>query len=160
VGSADAAVALLATLSSPRGVAVSASSGAVFFSDSGNSRIRAVTPSGGVETLAGTGGGAFANGFGAGAALFNPGGLRLSGSGSLLVADTANHALRALAPPLGGSSVFTVTLAGRGGVAGAANGIGALATFSSPAAVVQAPDTLAPVTWLAAEAAATVGGTP
>jgi sugar lactone lactonase YvrE len=77
----------LALFNAPRGVAVDGS-GNVYVSDSGNSTVRKVSPSGVVTTLAGTPG-SYANADGTGAAaLFDvPVGIAVDASGNLYVAE-------------------------------------------------------------------------
>ena len=106
----------------------------------GASRLRAINAStGAVAVLAGSYVAGFANGLGGsgGPATFNsPVATAVNPrSGVVYVADVANSAVRAVAP--GGSAV--TTLAGSG-VSGGANGIGAGATFQSPAGLAVSPD--------------------
>jgi uncharacterized protein (TIGR03437 family) len=93
----DEGVATAAQLSAPRGVAVD-DNGDVFISDTGNHRIRQITPDGAIHTIAGQSGAGFAGdgGLAASAQLNAPGGLVLDGSGALYVADTNNDRVRRL----------------------------------------------------------------
>jgi uncharacterized protein (TIGR03437 family) len=97
--SGDESSATAARLDSPRGVAVD-DAGDIFIADTGNHRIRQVTPDGVIHSIAGTG----ASGFGgddgaAGVALLNgPQGLFLDGAGDLYFADTGNNRIRRLVP--------------------------------------------------------------
>ncbi len=95
----DEAPATAARLSSPRGVVVD-DSGDIFIGDTGNHRIRQVTPDGVIHTIAGTGTPAFAGDGGpaAAASLNNPQGLFLDGAGDLYFADTGNNRIRRLVP--------------------------------------------------------------
>ena len=95
----DFGFALGTRIDSPAGIAVDAA-GNVFFSDTGNHRIRKITPDGQISTVAGSGAkGFFGDG---GAALFasfdTPTGLWLDPAGNLLIADTANSRIRLLSP--------------------------------------------------------------
>jgi uncharacterized protein (TIGR03437 family) len=83
----------------PRGVAVN-DSGDVYVADTGNHRIRQVTPDGVIHTIAGQGAAGFLGDGGPAAAalLDSPGGLFLDGSGALYIADTGNDRVRRLAP--------------------------------------------------------------
>ena len=100
--------------------------GALYVSDSGNHRIRAISPSGEVTTFSGLGDPGFTDGVG-GASRFNvPKGLAIDDDGNLFVADSANHRIRKVAPDASVS-----TLAGNG-TAGSGNGAGATAQFTSP----------------------------
>lgn len=82
----------------PAGLAVGAD-GTVFVADAGNHVVKAISPSGAVRTVAGHAGAAGrADGKGIVAGFDRPAGLALEASGSLLVADPGNHALRRIAP--------------------------------------------------------------
>jgi sugar lactone lactonase YvrE len=116
---------------SPRGMAVDAA-GTVYVCDTGNNRIRKITPSGAVSTLAGSlldlpGS---ADGTGAAARFFAPTTLVADAGGNLFVADTGNHTIRKITP----AGVVT-TLAGSAGLSGSADGTGAAALFRSPAGI-------------------------
>jgi uncharacterized protein (TIGR03437 family) len=113
--SGDGGAAAAAELSYPCAVAVDANRN-LFIADSGNNRIRLVTPDGKIATIAGTGEAAYNGEQGAALeiALYNPCGLALDDQGNLLVADTGNDRVRRLAatgtvlPP---APVIEVTLA-------------------------------------------------
>jgi DNA-binding beta-propeller fold protein YncE len=123
----------------PNAMAVSPE-GMVYISDSLNNLVRVMTPDRRVYTLAGQNpaldledswsdeGG---DGQGYGATFEYPAGLALVAAGNLVVADCWNHTLR-LVTPLG----RVVTLAGRKGQYGHADGIGEEARFSSPFGLV------------------------
>jgi outer membrane protein assembly factor BamB len=70
--------------------------GNLFIADNGNHAIRRISPSGWVETVAGTGLAGFADGNGPGAQFTNPSGIGLDGEGNLYVADGGNHRVRML----------------------------------------------------------------
>ncbi len=95
----DEGPAANARLQSPRGVAVD-DSGNLYLADTGNHRLRQVTPDGVIHTVAGQGTAGFlGDGGPAAAALLNsPGGLFLDGSGALYFADTGNDRVRRLEP--------------------------------------------------------------
>ncbi|MEB3330764.1 MAG: hypothetical protein VKQ33_16180 [Candidatus Sericytochromatia bacterium] len=93
----------------PQGLAC-APEGTVFVADTGNHRIRAVTPAGSVSTLAG-GAEGLLDGFADGARFRAPSWLALDPAGQLYVADTGNHCLRRVAPT---GYVFTLIGAGAG----------------------------------------------
>ena len=97
--SGDEGAATAARLDSPRGVAVD-DLGDIFIADTGNHRIRLVTPDGIIHSIAGTGAAGFAGDGGpAAAALLNgPQGLFLDGAGDLYFADTGNNRIRRLVP--------------------------------------------------------------
>ena len=111
----------------PEAVAVDAA-GNVYVSDTSNQTVREISAGGNVTTLAGTAGmGGRADGTGAAARFFYPGGIASTGAGAVYVADTGNHTIRAIASP----GVVT-TLAGAAGVEGSANGTGSQALFAYP----------------------------
>jgi DNA-binding CsgD family transcriptional regulator/sugar lactone lactonase YvrE len=93
----DGGPALQAHLSFPFGVAI-AHDGNLFISDTGNNRVRQVTPSGQIQALAGTGQGGFSGDGGAAgsAELSAPEGIALDAAGDLFVADTINQRVREL----------------------------------------------------------------
>jgi streptogramin lyase len=81
-----------------------------------------------LAVFAGVAGGAgSADGAGAVARFYNPGGVTVDGSGNVYVADTYNNTIRKVTP----AGVVT-TLAGTAGVGGSADGTGAAARFSTP----------------------------
>jgi hypothetical protein len=114
----------------PEAVSVDAA-GNVYVIDTSNQTLREITAVGSVSTLAGTPGiGGRADGTGPAASFFYPGGVASTGSGTVYVADTGNHTIRAMDSP----GVVT-TLAGAAGVEGSANGTGSQALFAYPCGV-------------------------
>ncbi len=109
----------------PSGVAVDAS-GNVYVTDRDNHRIRKITPSGVVSTLAGSGSIGSANGTGTAASFYTPTGITIDGSGNLYVSDYNNHRIRKITP-LGVVTTYAGT-----GAQGFSNGAALSATFRNP----------------------------
>ena len=93
----DGGAAAAAQLSYPSALAVDAA-GNLYIADTGNNRIRILTPDGIIATIAGTGVAAFngETGLALQIALDNPGGLALDAQGDLFIADTGNNRVREL----------------------------------------------------------------
>jgi sugar lactone lactonase YvrE len=114
-----------AQFSFPRGVAVDGG-GSIIIADSGNERVRKITPDGTVSTLAGSGRAGFADGVGAAAQLNHPEGVAVDGEGNIIIADYSNHRVRKITP-----DGTVSTLAGSGSK-GFADGACAAAQFNGP----------------------------
>jgi hypothetical protein len=124
-GYVDSAAPLAARFNAPDAIAADWG-GNLFIADQSNNRVRRISPSGAVTTLAGSGSAGFADGLG-GAASFNyPQGVRVDSFGSVYVADVVNHRIRKVRP-----SGLVSTLTGSG-AAGGANGVGTLAQLNAP----------------------------
>ncbi len=118
----------------PYGVAVGPD-GTIYVADTYNNRIRAVTPGGVVTTLAGTSiyvG--FADGPGNTAQFNYPNGVAVGPDGTIHIADTNNHRIRAITP-----AGVVSTLAGTGTYY-FADGPGTIALFRYPSGVAVAPN--------------------
>lgn len=100
--------------------------GNVYVCDHGNHAIRRITPAGVVSTLAGGGGGGFADGPGGTARLRFPSGVAVDAAGTVYVADTDNQVLRQISP------AGLVSTAAGGRALGSANGVGTAARFFNP----------------------------
>ncbi|MNX74063.1 Serine/threonine-protein kinase PknD [compost metagenome] len=83
--------------------------GNVYVADNTAHRIRKVTPSGTVTTLAGDGTAGFLDGTGTQAKFRNPSGLTLDQQGNIIVADRLNHRIRKITP-----AGIVTTVAGAG----------------------------------------------
>ncbi|MCE1157941.1 MAG: hypothetical protein LWX23_02595 [Spirochaetia bacterium] len=91
-GSADG-LGPAASFTSPRALALSAS-GYIYVADSGNNKIRSITPEGQVTTIAGSGTAGYQDGPALDSSFSNPRGLSSGGPGKLFVADTWNSKIR------------------------------------------------------------------
>jgi len=119
----------------PRGLAISAD-GTIYVADQGNYRIRRVSPTGEVVTIAGTGVSGVVDGSGDTARFSAPYGI-VWVNGSLIVSEGA-HVLRQVrlkepnAAEGRASSWLVQTIAGSSGVSGSADGSGVDARFNTP----------------------------
>jgi sugar lactone lactonase YvrE len=120
-----------ASFKEPWGITVD-TVGNIYVADTGNSRIRKITSSGIVTTLAGTGQEAYADGVGTLASFYGPTSLSVDLSGeNIYVADVNNFCIRKVS-----SSTGTVsTLAGRGPNLSIRDGTGSNAVFEAPYSV-------------------------
>jgi uncharacterized protein (TIGR03437 family) len=117
----DGGPAINAMLDDPFGVAVDAA-GNLYIADTGNNRIRKVTPAGAISTIAGTGSQGFSGDGGpaASAALSLPDGVAVDAAGNLYIADTGNNRIRKVTP---------------NGTINTLNGSGPAVTLNSPSGV-------------------------
>jgi sugar lactone lactonase YvrE len=102
--------------------------GTVYVADGGNNRIRRITVSGQVTTVAGAGDRGTNDGQGTAARFYGPDAIAVDGEGNLYVADTLNNRIRKVTP-----AGAVTTLAGS--TSGSAEGQGASAQFSDPEGV-------------------------
>jgi DNA-binding beta-propeller fold protein YncE len=137
--SGDGGAATRAQLNEPYGVVVD-DSGAIYFADRLNGRVRKVDASGGIATIAGDGSGRFSGDGGpaAAAGLAEPNGLALDETAKrLFIADVADHRVRMIDLAAGTISTFAGTGEGRhDGDGGPATG----AAIFGARAVAMAPD--------------------
>jgi DNA-binding beta-propeller fold protein YncE len=122
-----------ASFNTPSAIAIDAD-GNLYVADTGNNRIRKITPEGVVTTVAGDGTAGFVDGPAAQARFNGPVGVALDTSGNLYVADTYNDRIRKISPD---GQVTTVAGAGQPGYA---DGSAASALFDTPCGVVVAND--------------------
>jgi uncharacterized protein (TIGR03437 family) len=128
----DGGPATNATLYAPAGVAVDGQ-GNVFIADSGNNRVRKVSASGVIATLAGNGKAGF-SGDGAaaiGASLSQPQYVAIDGQGNVFISDTGNNRVRKVS---GNGVISTLAGTGTAGYAGD-GGVAASAQLSQPEGV-------------------------
>lgn len=88
-----------AVFNSPAAI-VAGKDGTLYVADTGNHRVRAISPSGIIRTVAGTGEPAFRGdgGSATSAALQSPSGVAIADDGTIYIADTANHRIRKVSP--------------------------------------------------------------
>lgn len=130
--SGDGGPGTSATLNQPSGLAVD-SSGSIYIADTNNHRIRRLSNTGILTTVAGTGANAFAgdNGPASLASLSYPVGLAIDSNGDLLIADAGNNRIRKLANSTG----LITTVAGSAYGSGGDGGQALLASFYFPTGV-------------------------
>jgi sugar lactone lactonase YvrE len=109
----------------PSGLTIDAS-GNLYIADTGNNKIRKISPVGVVTTVAGTGVGGSVDGDRSQASFLAPTDVAVDGSGNLYVADISNNKIRKINP-----SGTVSTFAGSG-IEGSMDGVGVLASFHYP----------------------------
>jgi sugar lactone lactonase YvrE len=104
--------------------------GNLYVADTGNNRIRKITPDGRVSTVAGNGTAGYVDGPAAQAQFNGPLGLAVSAGGDIYVADTYNDVIRMIT-----TEGEVTTIAGRG-TPGFADGAQNLALFDTPSGII------------------------
>lgn len=124
-----------ASFRNPYDVAVDPTTGNVYVSDSGNNKIRKVTPDGYVTTVAGSSIGAGdADGTGTDASFDSPWSIDVDAAGNVYVADHDNNTIRRITP-----AAVVTTFAGSGST-GSTNGSASVARFNAPSGIAVMPD--------------------
>lgn len=131
-GYIDHASGLSAKFSYPKGLAVGPN-GWLYIADTNNHRIRIMTPSGSVSTLAGSTSG-YQDGIGSAARFNAPAAVAVRSDGTVYVADTGNNRIRMITPD------GTVTTVAGNGTAGFADGDGLSSSFNSPQGIAVGSD--------------------
>ena len=108
--------------------------GSLYVADTGNNRIRKITPDGKVSTVAGNGTAGYVDGPAAQAQFNGPIGLAVSVRGDIYVADTYNDVIRMITSEGG-----VTTIAG-GGTPGYADGEQKAALFDTPSGIIVVED--------------------
>ena len=122
-----------ASFNTPSALAID-SNGNLYVADTGNNRIRKVTPQGEVSTVAGDGTAGYVDGPAAQARFNGPIGVAVDAAGNVFVADTYNDRVRKISPD---GQVSTVAGAG---VPGYADGDRNSSLFDTPCGVIATTD--------------------
>lgn len=104
--------------------------GNLYVADTGNNRIRKITPDGTVSTVAGNGTAGYVDGLAATAQFNGPVGLAVSRDGDIYVADTYNDVIRMI------TTEGQVTTIAGGGTPGFADGEPKVALFDTPSGII------------------------
>ncbi len=104
--------------------------GNLYVADTGNNRIRKITPDGNVSTVAGSGTAGYVDGPATQAQFNGPIGLAISPGGDIYVADTYNDVIRMI------TTEGQVTTVAGGGTPGYADGSQQVARFDTPSGIV------------------------
>src|SRR5690242_14673657 len=133
-GFADGA-GVTASFNSPSALALGPD-GNLYVADTGNNRIRKITPAGQVSTVAGNGTAGYVDGPAAKAQFNGPIGLSVSGGGDIYVADTYNDVIRMI------TTEGEVTTIAGGGTPGFADGEQKIALFDTPSGIIATDSSL------------------
>jgi sugar lactone lactonase YvrE len=135
IGSFDTTVAALATFNGPSGLCVD-TAGNIFVADAGNNKIRKISNTGVVTTIAGTGVGGGTEGAKTAATFLTPLGVAIDAAGNLYVADYGNDRIRKVTQTgtvsaFAGSAISVTTYL----TPGRLDGVGTAATFFYPSSI-------------------------
>lgn len=127
-------VGVSASFQGPNGIAINPVDGSIIVADSAGNRIRRVTTTGSVTTVAGTGTAGSGNGPGNTATFTAPRGVAVDALGNIYVSEPTSNRIRliTLAGSPTTSANYTVSLYAGTGTAGLLDGPGAAARFNSP----------------------------
>jgi hypothetical protein len=128
-------VGAAASFNTPSALALG-SDGNLYVADTGNNRIRKITPDGQVTTVAGNGTAGYLDGPAATAQFNGPVGLTVSVDGDIYVADTYNDVIRMI------TTEGQVTTIAGGGTPGYADGEQKVALFDTPCGIIVANNNL------------------
>src|SRR6185503_7767696 len=124
-----------ASFSTPSALALGPD-GNLYVADTGNNRIRKITPDGNSSTVAGEGTAGYVDGPAATAQFNGPGGVTVSSDGDIYVADTYNDVIRMI------TKEGQVTTIAGGGTPGYADGEQKTALFDTPCGIIVANSNL------------------
>ncbi len=124
IGSVDGTGAA-ASFNRPWGMTIDAK-GNIYVADAGNNKIREITPSGQVSTVAGNGTKGYHDGIGSVVSFNNPSGVAVDALGDIFVVDSDNNRIREIQ-----SSGYVLTFAGNGQYS-SLDGYGTIAGFYDP----------------------------
>ena len=110
--------------------------GNIYVADVGNHKIRKITPTGMVTTLAGNGIAGNVNGIGSAAQFYSPAGIAVDNKGNVYVTDYGTSLVRKIT-----STGVVTTVAGLVGTRGNTNGSNTMATFNYPSGIDIDPST-------------------
>lgn len=110
----------------PSGITIDSNNN-LYVADTGNNKIRKVTPAGVVTTVAGSGLQGTTDGVGTSASFKGPHGITVDNNGNLYVTDTSNGLIRKITP-----TGVVSTIAGKGFYLLSVDGIGLEAIFNEP----------------------------
>lgn len=127
LGSTDA-TGTAASFVNPSGITID-DSGNLYIADTGNHKIRKITPAGMVTTIAGSGTIGNTDATSTAASFNYPDGIAIDSNGNIYIADSGNHKIRKIT-----SEGIVITFAGSG-VSGSIDATGAASNFFTPSGI-------------------------